>query len=81
MKVRVIEPEELKKAPRATKVDLAPYKKALMSIPEGGALDVTLDPGESSRSVKRRFTSAAGEIGREIIYRTSKEGSFRIAFR
>ena len=81
MKVRILEPSELKRTPQPTKVDLSPYREILLSIPEGGGLDVTLEDGESSRTIKRRFTTASKELGKKIAYRSTKEGNFRIVLR
>ena len=71
-----LSPEEVVKlrGKRQTKLDLTEYREFVNSLDPGDWARVTLEEGESQRTVKRRLTTAAKLEGRDLKYRRSHEG-------
>ena len=59
------------------KLDLAPYTDILNGMTEGQGAEVALEPNETQRVVKRRFSMAAKQAGHAIKWRTASEGHLR----
>src|SRR5581483_10811710 len=77
MRVRWLSPEELRPRPGAPPVDLRPYKDVLQSKQVGEGAEVELEEGESPQAVKRRFSTAAKELGLTLRWRRAGAGVVR----
>jgi hypothetical protein len=62
-------------ARRSILQDLTDYLAFLEQLRPGDWGSVTLKPGETQRSVKRRTTTAAGSQGKKIMWRARRDDS------
>jgi len=63
----------------AAPVDLTPYKRELEGKKVGEGAEVELEPGENPRVVKRRFSTAAKELGMSLRWRKARENTVKFA--
>jgi hypothetical protein len=68
---------EVTRTRRRNSVDLTEYTDFIagLSVGEGG--EVTLNGNEQKRTVKRRLTAAAHQLGRRLVYRRSVGNTIR----
>lgn len=76
--VRRLSSEDYRRRGAGTpQLDLAPYNAILQGLTVGEGAEVSLEPGEKQRVVKRRFSMAASQGGHAIKWRTAPEGHLR----
>ena len=56
----------------------APIRKAIANLTTSYVLEIELDAGESMRSMKQNVTRAAKEVGRQLEYGVSPEGTLLV---
>jgi hypothetical protein len=61
----------LRKA-RGRAVDLSEYRQFLEGLAPGEGGELALSPDEQKRTVKRRLTTAARQMNKEVVYRRSE---------
>jgi hypothetical protein len=74
---RVLTPEEALKYRRrgGRVVDLTDYLNFVRGMVPGQIAEVTLSEGEKKTTIKRRLTSAAKQLGKELKYKRSSDNS------
>lgn len=77
MKVEVVDESTLPPSEASKRVQ--PYLDALHRLQPGKSLKVTLEDGESTRGLKRRFRSAANAAGIAVDFLEAPDGGFYIA--
>ena len=75
----VLTEADLKRGRAAAQTDLAPYMDIIDTLREQGGVGgvLSLDEGESQRTVKRRMSIAAKERGFQLIWRKAQDGQLR----
>jgi hypothetical protein len=71
---RRLRPEELAalRKPRGRSIDLSEYRQFLEGLSPGEGGELALGPDEPKRTVKRRLTTAAKQMGKTVVYRRSE---------
>jgi hypothetical protein len=71
----VLSPEDLgkRRAAKGMRVDLSPYLDYLRPIQPGHAGQISLEANETKATIKRRVTTAAHRLGKNIKYLRSGE--------
>ncbi len=68
--IRRLSPEEIQRLrSRGSRVDLSTYEQGLRDLDEGEWGLIQLDPGEKVTTVKRRYTAAAKNQGKQLVYK------------
>ena len=62
-------------------IDLTEYVDFLRELDPGEGGEVALQSGESTRTIKRRLTSAAIQLQKSIRYQRSRDGVLRFEVR
>ena len=77
--VTVLREEDLKRDQGGAGLDLAPYLEIIDAIREQAGVGglMTLEEGETQRTVKRRMSVAAQRRGLDLIWRKAPEGQLR----
>ena len=76
---QVLTETDLKRGRAASQADLTPYIDIIDTLREQGGVGgvLSLDEGESQRTVKRRMSIAAKERGYQLTWRKAPEGQLR----
>ena len=80
---RQLNAEELAqmRARRGPSVDLTEYSQFLQGLNDGEGGELVLGPNEQKRTVKRRLTTAAKRMGKEVRYRRTEGNHLRFEIR
>jgi hypothetical protein len=57
--------------PRGRSIDLTEYRQFLQDLAPGDGGEIALGPDEQTRTVKRRLTTAAKQLNKNVRYRRS----------
>ena len=75
----VLHEADLRRGRAAAQADLTPYMDIIDTLREQGGVGgvLSLDEGESQRTVKRRMSIAAKDRGYQLVWRKAPEGHLR----
>ncbi len=69
-RVRKLAPEEIQRLrSRGTRVDLTPYEESLRDLKVGDWGMIELEPGDKVATIKRRYTMAAKNQRKQLVYK------------